>query len=643
MDFAEKNREFKDEKGEGSIGKPTRWIFTNPVPNQVHYIAQASYLLNIFKQAQAAGGAVDYATQFYKGDKYRFDTSGDIDNVYITVESKKEPIKIKTTEVTVELVPIVELRTGASSDVAGFAAFNLGNGVGPETIGEPKGWGDLIGVTTDIGVADNKDVSFLNGEKTYREGKCHIKIQVDKDTIITVDELPRIDQGNCAYLYGTWLECSDDVWTYEDWYDGGTLYTYKLYDHAQCLADPGPPPEAMCGYTWVFDPTHGDATYDGWTDGYIYLFYSIGRPAVIPFVNWWPDEFNQEYEYVEQFNRTGWLMPDPSDYPNVDYSYFWDMTEQPGDMSDIGLYATNVTPYILRNSYFQFQRDTYTIQRLWGLLTNWGNGWIPLRDTGRTSFPYTSPVNVPLREDTIKTEHARIWLSSGVYPETEALDFAYREFYIQGGYRMDQGRYEYGEGWVMYKRVVVDVDTEFSNPENLTERQLVLCEGNEDVMDWPEPDYWTGLSSLGEFWYERTACIATMLVAGDDYYIFTPQVIDNDYDYGTEKGHDQYYEECDVYDYGIFNSTMERDIKNKFDPVYVYAFVANESDPYRLSFGVIYNKLHYRSLWFEQRGPGYYVPGIEGYTKNGEQLLALPQIRMGLKTTTTISEREIEE
>lgn len=535
----------------------------------------------------------------------------------IIQKKDKEPMRIKNKdEATMyQYVLLVELNDNPDGlSPGGFAVFEPSKtGEGPNGTGVVNlrfaGWTNII--------TANQDPLGIVGQATFRAGWCNSAITTD---IGGVEQVKRIDQGYCAYHGDAYAEESTMLEHYIN------LHSYNDIDYPTHWesVDPGPPPAAICGYTWSIEPTYGGTSGDADYHDERHLFYRVDVGNDISY--WWPPEFNQKLViknyYRNQAAVFSALVYNSGSLDNADL---------------VGLDAALGTDLCLNtfsNVYVTYEDS----KRIWGIL--WGNTTYYAEDRdGSSDFPYTTFPEYKLTNNELQSEYFRNAIGYGVYV------FGYASTIFLNGMQRSVDANSLGASYP-YKGTERETKTieEFVSGTTLTARQLELMVGNEDILPYV-PNIYTGLK---DFTFSRLeyACGEVIVnCSGSEYFIFPEELLDDEGNKITG----------DFFDHGIFtkkgtgfDSSGNIDV-DSISPIYAYStrkystldgFVAGD----KFIYGMVLDGLHYRTDEFVCDANGYVdIPGCAG-AKNisGAQIRATRNVRVGVKITKIAEESEIE-
>lgn len=471
-----------------------------------------------------------------------------------------------------EYVLLVEMHTNPSGDIGtpgGFAIFApTGRGyVENEETEVPNlkfiGWTNSV---DDVSL----DPLGITGQETIRTGWCN---EQAKDRTIT--QLLRVDQGYVAYDGDEYIEevtmisTSSDIWTYED------IPFPNLWESV----DPGPPPEAMCGYTWDIATNYGGPGVEDFHDE-AHLFYHIESGGKN--VAWWPPNFTQYIKRRQEWNHEGCLIRMIDDDAGV-----LDLASDNGVMSVAG--------DVMMPGTFTKYRTTYDwSSRLWGIV--WGTYVFAGIDApGETGYPYLEIPDGQWYTSTMHSDYVREWMTGGVYVKDR-----YKELFINGLIRLRPGSaLDNVVGYKYYQREEIIPADAFDDPSILTEEQLAILAGNESMSSEWVYDIYTTLYYITHSVHTTTPGQFMINCGGREYHVKN-QIITGLYSaYGA--GNDWYssFSDADIYDYGIFTE-YQTGIVNKaivasnIKPVYAYSMIITESQE-NIVYGLVINGRHYRT------------------------------------------------
>jgi hypothetical protein len=328
------------------------------------------------------------------------------------------------------------------------------------------GWSDDV-------LEDSQDPPGIIDQETYRLGWYYQYEDPEPDYLNAhVVQLSRVDQGYYAYQGSAANEEVTQCGFYND------LRTEENIAHTTVWesVEPGPPPEDVCGYTWAIPELMGGPG-DGDYGSLERLFYMIKVGDELAY--WWPEEFNQLLLSRNYSIRTGGLCRF-----NDTNNSCWNAAVKSGIGACAGI--------LFENTASSMMIETVNTTRIWGAVYV-----ANVRESGASNFPYTSGHTPTQTISTIYTGYARWFLQDGVYVNEDV------SFFIQGLLRWSSG-YIHDHTIRVSKREAADPDnlpnhlngtweagmaggglfTRFQHPEELTERQLQILEGNEDDFEW---------------------------------------------------------------------------------------------------------------------------------------------------------------
>ena len=531
--------------------------------------------------------------------------------IYPSTIQKGKKKKIEREDTGFTYVLLVELGHAPVYAAGGFAIFEpSGEGEGPNGEGlvnlKFAGWTNIV--------TENKDPLGIVGQTTYREGWCNSASVLP---IGGVEQVKRVDQGWHAYDGDEELEertgiyAEHNIWTYE-----GIDFTYHWVS-----VDPGPPPPAICGYTWSIYTEYGGDTSAGQFHDEQHLFYrvEVGGNQI---TYMWPPECNQVIERHQEWHQEcgAWMYKD------------WLRDEIWTDGVDVGLDAASGS-FMFPNTFGRVDVLYDDSVRIWGNI--YGSSSFKPEDSSETAFPHTAYQPEPDWSETVGSEYARDYWSGGVYIKT--TDDSFPEFFIQGCVRWPQGgNYSSQNGYRYYLREEVTSSRFYGTYyENATARQREIFLGNKSmVSEWPNPDYWTGLTYIEEYSDTRDDPDIIINCGGNEYVV--------------KKGVYAPY----FYDHGIFtkkdtglNSDGLVD-HTKVDPIYVYSVDVASGSNFSVVYGMVLDGLHYRTDEFTGNGIAAEVdiPGCENAVDSlGVLIKGDVNVRIGIKKITVKEEIEVED
>ena len=445
-----------------------------------------------------------------------------------------------------------------------FAIFvPSGEGMG-EHSAAPYANLSFAGVTTSI--IENEmgvhDPPGLIGQPTYRLGWCKSgPPTIAREPLpgmgagVSIEQLKRVDGGWTAYEGD---EVEEEV---TEIYTANNNWSWENIEWIYWRSDPipGPPPEAVCGYTW--SERYND-NYDSSADysDDRHLFYGIVVGSGLAW--WWPEEFNQFREIKEQWYENAMLYRAKDSYADQ-----WDYADQIGfDVAFSGM--------LFPNGFSRVQMNTYKTYRDWGLL--WGSYYFSDTDiSGVGDYPYLGYTPVEQAEDTVSEGGVHRWYDEdGVYVKDR-----WSEFFLNG-VSLYYGRWRFLEGWMQIEERDEQGEDRFAYPIDepsthaLTERQKKIIEGNSDAYGWnagtfPNRQYEEGLSGRDLCWY-------AINVGGKEFWL------KRQWRCGTwTYGNITYYHDSAVgfQDYGIFampDTGIDKDGNvdaETIEPIYTYCYV----------------------------------------------------------------------
>ena len=524
---------------------------------------------------------------------------------------------VKTAHIFVPPVPeapkIIELPPDSFSGGTYVLLVEMEGGPAGFAVFEPRQGGELAltGWTNQV-VDTNKDPLGVAGQETYRLRWCSQK-GVEADPSIpwkNIEQMKRVDQGYLAY--------DGDPWT-EEVTECGTMSNYWTFENIAFAyhwisVDPGPPDPGYCGYTWAVPVGYGGpGGADYWQEAYLFYMTAYAYPTHISLINWWPEEFNQ-YLIKFQYNNNEGGAFKFKEYENP----AWD------DAFYIGVEAA-CGYFLFENTLTASLESFNDTERIWGIV--WGTGWInpdgthggfPESDrVAPNDFPYTDYKDLdPWRWHTHITEYHRMFSTDGVYVyDTDDL-------FIQGCTRLG-GQLWYEVGGSADIREEIDIGVNFEHPEDLTERQLVLLEGNGEGF----PAHGITTRDNGE----------TVINCGGIEYVVVDETVcgtwaDNDFIY-------QYHRAGNFRDYGIFTKDKtgvdeeNNIVPTEIEPIYAYSCeVVSEGSGdvgTTIIYGMVIDGEHYKSEEFNKLGPNsayYDIP-------TGSEYRCTCYVRIGLQNS----------
>lgn len=515
-------------------------------------------------------------------------------------KKQKEKIIERTSEDYVLLVEMVRSRL---TDIpSAFAVF--------EPVEEGKlgfaGWTNLV--------TENQDPLGIIGQETNRPGWCDSPADGERAPGVpweSLEQVKRVDQGWCAYPGDEYEEeatangCYSNYWTYEN----------IAADYVWKSVDPGPPPEAACGYSWTINPAYGGQDGDADYHDERHLFYMVSVGGKYPY--WWPPEFNQLIEIEWIHNQEGGVCK----WVDMDHSA-WDQAFYDG----VEVACADI---LFKNTYTAMKIITDQTRRVWGVV--WGTAFLGLDDFVDADFPYTSYVADQASVYEKISDFIRQFPSEGVYVYEDA------SFFIQGLVRWD-APYSSASTYRVNKRVAIDPVARFTAPAGLTARQLTLLEGNEDSCDvwWPLSG---GRAYSRDGLAEVTPGDIMINCGGVEHYI-TSQTIIGSYDYRGITY--RQVRSAFFMDYGIFTKedtgvdAENRILSDEIDPVYAYALVIGYPVGYdsdNIIYGLCVDGQNYVTEEFKSPTYGLYnVPEAEdAVDTDGNPLACTYKVRVAIR------------
>jgi hypothetical protein len=594
---------------------------------------------------------------FLRPNMWRIVSTHDRDEIQMIVrdekiEKEEKKKKIQEKFETFQYVLLVEMISDPMTTGVLPGAFAIFAPSGQGTAANQRGGGinlELVGWTNGH-LPESQDPPGLVEQTTYRQRWClDPMLQVNDPVpphylnvpLVGVEQCYRVDQGYLAYD-GEMYDAEEVTNIYYD-----SFWSYENIPHPTVweTVDPGPPPEDVCGYTWTIAPEYGGSP-DGDYHDELHLFYMVKVGNELAY--WWPPEFNQHIVIKEYYNVEGGA------FRGIDYDYDgWD------EVSEHGIESVEE---ILFPNTISAERVTSD-----GSKRVWGGVYVRCTDrNGSNEFPYTSFEYMPFTIGTEPiTDYTRIQRGSGVY-----LYDRWQEIFIQGYRRLSGSRYyingfscikrepadpealPYGEAWEV-GMAVGNYFTRFQHPEDLTERQLILLQGNEESSDdWRGPDPFDNLyhAHLGE--NIKNPAEVVVNCGGEEYIVEDESVIESVFDPVTNYTFN-YVRTFQMIDHGIFTKVGTGISEGEVDhgavePVYAFSLeMFDERDSINgdvtAIYGMVIDGQLYRTAEFARIGYQIYnVPGTAAAVDqdgNGVQCSSL--VRIGVMKTRKTTEIEV--
>ena len=536
--------------------------------------------------------------------------------IYPSTIQKGKKKKIEREDTVYPYVLLVELGT-QEVEIGGSYGNYLPRGF---AIFEPSGPGDNPGGAGTINlkfsgwtnqVTENQDPPGIIGQSTYRIGWCK---QYEG-----VEQIKRVDQGYLAYDGypgdDEWDEEVTEVGTYGE---QSTLEGIDYLTHWEAT-DPGPPPEDICGYTWAVASEYGGPG-GGQYDDIEHLFYVIEVGALKTYV--WPPEYNQLITKHSDLRKEGAACR----YKDL-FAPNWLSANEIGVKAALG-------DIVLPNTYSQIDIHTNDTKRYWGSV--YGTDDFPLEDhVTSNDYPFLNYAPVDdAHQETAAADGAIDYGTDGVYVKNESN---VPGLFIQGYSKYESGKIvEKISSYRYYKRENIVLGSEFTAEyiATLSDRQITILAGNESsVPDWPEPNYYTGLTYKEDSSSTSDLPDAVINCGGDEFIIKT-------------EGFGYFY------DYGIFTK-KDTGVKNgavdpaTIDPIYAYSVDIGVKPECLMVYGMVMNGKHYRTEAFAVPGCDFdeiVIPGLENAVdKFGAAIKATSDVRIGIKKITVKEEIEVED
>lgn len=526
---------------------------------------------------------------FIREDKWKIKEVHDV--ITVTLEKQLVAKKKKFKYVYKDESSLVEYGLLAELDDGRFALFM------PRVV---EGHNRLVFTEVVNREETNLDPPGIVGQATFRTGWAKT---VTPNRII--EQVRRVDQGYYAYdgdIYNedvTYLSVYDNIWTREN-----IPYTTRWIS-----VDPGPPPPAECGYTWaIAEGLGGPGGGDFSDEKHLFFNREVGI-AVIQYH--WPPEFNQKIVRYQYINRSGCIMK----FVSGILDDWWDV------VYDVGIEEAAADYMFLNSATVVFCTWDETVRmfgNLWGTIS-FSSNFISSND----SFPYKTVSPIDYYSTEIVTPYGFAYLYDyGVY--VKEGDNPICSMFIQGAFKWDSElTYPYEQTYCFtHKREAIDI-SKFVVGYPLTDRQLILMEGNEDLsLPWVQ-NYWSGLYEYA-CGYTSVCSDADLVIncAGDIHIILSGMSYEDDFD------------EIEFEDYGIFtkcNTGLDEHGEVDYtlvDPI--YAYVLNHYEDEYAIFGMVLNGVNYITDLLPS-GDGIIIAGIDDTT-------AMPLARVAsIKTINSFS------